>query len=55
MNDICYTSKLLKTNLFADFTHIKMLKHCVKQLYSELNEVCNWFKANKLSLIALKK
>ena len=36
MNDICYTSKLLKTILFADetlvSTHIKMLKHCVKQL-----------------------
>ena len=57
MNDICYTSKLLKTILFADdttcFYSHKNVKTC-ETVNSELKEVCNWFKANKLSLNAKK-
>ena len=58
MNDICCTSNLLKTILFADdttcfYSHkdIDMLCEIVN---NELREVCNWFKANKLSLNAKK-
>ena len=54
MNDICYTSGLLKTILFADdttyfYSHkdVQILFNIVK---NELKEVCNWCKANKLSL-----
>ena len=58
MNDICYTSKLLKTILFADdttvfysHTNIHVLTDVIN---NELKEVSNWFKANKLSLNAKK-
>ena len=58
MNDICYTSKLLKTILFADdttcFYSHKDVKTLCETVNSELKEVCNWFKANKLSLNAKK-
>ena len=58
MNDICYTSKLLKTILFADDTTCFYSHNNVKTLCDtvnkELKEVCNWFKANKLSLNANK-
>ena len=59
MNDICYTSKLLKTILFADditfFYSHKDVKTLCETVDSELKEVCNWFRANKLSLNAKKK
>ena len=52
-------SNLLKTISFADYTtcfyshkDIDMLCEIVN---NELREVCNWFKANKLSLNAKKK
>ena len=56
MNDICYTSKLLNTILFADDTTVfyshKNLPVLCDIMNNELKEVCNWFKANKLSLNA---
>ena len=58
MNDICYTSKLLNTILFADDTTVfyshKNLPVLCDIMNNELKEVCNWFKANKLSLNAKK-
>ena len=58
MNDICCTSNLLKTILFADdttcfYSHkdIDMLCEIVN---NEVREVYNWFKADKLSLNAKK-
>ena len=58
MNDISYTSGLLKTILFADTTCFYSHKD-VQILYNivnnELKEVCILFKANKLSLNAKKK
>ena len=58
MNDICYMSKLLKTILFADdttcFYSHKDVKTLCETVNSELKEVCNWFKANKLFLNAKK-
>jgi hypothetical protein len=58
MNDICNTSSLLNTILFADdttvfYSHKDMHILCTT-LNDELKEVCNWFKANKLSLNAKK-
>ena len=58
MNDICFTSSLLKFILFADDTTVIYLNDDISVLYDtvnrELNEVCNWFKCNKLSLNASK-
>ena len=58
MNDICYTSKLLNTILFADDTTVfychKNLSVLCDIMNNELKEICNWFKANKLSLNAKK-
>ena len=58
MNDIYYTSKLLNTILFADDTTVfyshKNLPVLCDIMNNELKEVCNWFKANKLSLNAKK-
>ena len=58
MNDICYTSKLLNTILFADDTTVfcshPNLSTLCKNVNKELKEVSNWFKANKLSLNAKK-
>ena len=58
MNDIQHTSKLLSFTLFADDTTIlyshKNLTSLCDTLNVELREVCNWFKANKLSLNAKK-
>ena len=58
MNDICYTSKLLRTILFADDTTVfyshRNLDILCSILNDELKEVSNWFKANKLSLNAKK-
>ena len=58
MNDICNTSKILKTILFADDTTVfcshKDIATLCTTINNELKEVCNWFKANKLSLNAKK-
>jgi hypothetical protein len=58
MNDICNTSRLLNTILFADDTTVfyshKDINILCNTLNVELNEVVNWFKANKLSLNAKK-
>ena len=58
MNDICHTSELLKTILFANdttcFYSHKNVKILCETVNSELKEMCNWFKANKLSLNAKK-
>ena len=59
MNDISNTSELLKTILFADdstcFYSHKDVQTLCNIVNNELKEVCNWFKANKLSLNAKKK
>ena len=56
MNDICYTSGLLKTVLFADdttcFYSHKDVQTLCNIVNNELKEVCNWFKPHKLSLNA---
>jgi len=58
MNDICHTSKVLNTILFADDTTVfyshKNISTLSDTMNSELKEVSNWFKANKLSLNAKK-
>ena len=58
MNDICHTSKLLNFILFADDTTVFYSNSNLDTLYdtinTELKEVCNWFKCNKLSLNASK-
>ena len=58
MNDICNTSKLLSFILFADDTTVFFSDKDINVLYdtmnNELQEVCNWFKCNKLSLNASK-
>ena len=58
MNDIFCTSNLLKTILFADdttcFYSHKDIDMLCKIVNIELREVCNWFKAKKLSLNAQK-
>ena len=58
INDITKTSKLLEFILFADDTTILYsdpdLKNKVDLINKELEEVNNWFKANKLSVNASK-
>jgi hypothetical protein len=58
MNDISFTSKLLSFILFADDTTVYLSDKNVDVLYdtmnTELQEVSNWFKCNKLSLNASK-
>ena len=58
MNDICHTSGLLKTILFAGDTTYFYSHKDVLTLYDTVNnglkEVCNWFKANKQTLKAKK-
>ena len=58
MNDICHTSSILKTILFADdttcFYSHKNVNILCETVNKELKEICNWFKANKLSLNAKK-
>ena len=48
MNDICYTSKLLNTILFADDTTVfyshKKLPVLCDIMNNELKEICNWFR-----------
>lgn len=58
MNDISNISENLKTILFADDTTVfsshKDIGTLCSTMNNELKEVCNWFKANKLSLNAKK-
>ncbi len=58
MNDICNTSKILNMILFADDTTVfysnKNLSILCSTMNTELKEISNWFKANKLSLNASK-
>ena len=58
VNDITYTSNVLDFILFADDTTIlyshKDINSKINLINEELNEVSNWFKANKLSVNASK-
>ena len=58
VNDITNTSSILDFILFADDTTIlysnKDIKNNINTVNEELNEVSNWFKANKLSVNATK-
>lgn len=58
INDITYTSKVLDFILFADDTTIlfsdKDINNKKILINNELNEVSNWFKANKLLVNASK-
>ncbi len=58
MNDISNTSQLLNTVLFADDTTVfyshKDTPVLCRRINTEIQEVSNWFKANKLSLNANK-
>ena len=58
VNDITYTSNILDFILFADDTTIlyshKDINSKVNMVNKELQEVNNWFKANKLSINASK-
>ncbi len=58
VNDIINASDVLEFILFADDTTIlfshKQIESQIKLVNKELNEVCNWFKANKLSVNASK-
>ena len=58
VNDITYTSNILDFILFADDTTIlcshKDINSKVNMVNEELQEVNNWFKANKLSINASK-
>ena len=58
VNDITYTSNMLEFILFADDTTIlyshKDINSKINVVNKELQEVNNWFKANKLSINASK-
>ena len=58
VNDITNTSNILDFILFADDTTIdyshKDIESQISLINDELKEVCNWFKANKLSVNASK-
>ena len=58
VNDIINTSDVLEFILFADDTTIlfshKDIENQISLINTELNEVSNWFKANKLSVNASK-
>ena len=58
VNDITYTSNILDFILFADDTTIlyshKDINSKINMVNEELQEVNNWFKANKLSINASK-
>ena len=58
VNDITYTSNVLDFILFADDTTIlyshKDINSKIELINKELDEVTNWFKANKLSVYASK-
>ena len=59
VNDIRYTSNVLDFILFADDTTIlyshKDINSKIELINKELDEVANWFKANKLSVNASKQ
>ena len=54
VNDIVKCSQILQFILFADDTNLFYSSNCIDELLCtvnyELNNLCNWFKANKLSL-----
>ena len=58
VNDITYTYNVLDFVLFADYTTIlyshKDINSKIDIVNKELDEVTNWFKANKLSVNASK-
>ena len=58
INDIHIALKYCKTRLFADDTNLlinnKSLKQLQKHLNLDLRNLCNWLKANKISLNASK-
>ena len=60
VNDICFTSSLLKLILFADDTTVFYIQLMILMyilcdaVNREFSEVCNWFKCNKLLLNASK-
>ena len=58
VNDIVNTTSLLELILFADdttllFSHLDIASQN-GIIFIELQEICNWFKANKLSVNATK-
>ena len=58
INDIHIALKYCKTRRFADDTNLlikhKSLKQLQKHLNLDLRNLCNWLKANKISLNASK-
>ena len=54
VNDICKASDVLSFLMYADDTNIflsnKQLHSLINTVNHELNEICTWFRANKLSL-----
>ena len=58
MNDIYKAIKYSKVRYFADDTNLlinnKSPKQLQKQLNMDLRNLCNWLKANKISLTASK-
>ena len=58
MNDICNVSRLLFTIMYADDTSVQLsgndLNDLINSLNAELQLVCTWLQANKLSLNAQK-
>ena len=59
INDICNVSHLLNFVIFADDTNVfyshKDINILCQTMSNELNYLCTWFAANKLSLICLKQ
>ena len=58
MNDICNTSELLFSILYADDTSVQIsgndITYLVSSMNAEIELLSRWFKANKLSLNAQK-
>ena len=54
MNGLSYSSGLLEPIMFADDTNLFFSHEDIKELFqivnNELDKICTWFKANKLSL-----
>ena len=54
VNDLSYSSGLLEPIMFADDTNLFFSHKDIKELFRivniELDKICTWFKANKLSL-----
>ena len=58
INDIIHSTSLLELVLFADDTTLLFshpdIESQMHKVDNDLNEICNWFKANKLSVNASK-